>query len=280
MDWKLAEIDLITAHLLALIDSADEPPIVALFGCADEKNRTLLSVNIALALSSEGLDIALVDANATGSLLRFAVDHLATARGFQANLLFKRATRSFLPFPHSPAAKSTAGPRTGFCVASRAANRAPSTPLSAMVYSGNSAAIERVDWVVPVINAGANELNAIKLLPAPLAEKIALILCSHANPWTKQSTMLESPLDYRSQYLAMHSVGAASASAIYLARFSRLASPPAGHRPARRPPKLDLAIYGVRAFPVASPVAGRAPHYETFRRRLVLEAHRERDSLA
>ena len=186
------EIDLVTGHLVSLIDSADEPPIISLIGGANEKSRTLLSVNIALSLSSEGLDIALVDANANGSVLRSAVEHTAKASRVPSEFVVQTRDEVIFALPNFSGGKIDGASADRIL---RGLARGEKGPVDAIICDGlfeDSIALERINWVVLVLNVGANKSESIERLPPSLAQKIAFVLCvTHSNPWAKQGPTLK-----------------------------------------------------------------------------------------
>ena len=185
------EIDAVTSYLLSLIDDSNEPQIIAFVGDAKGEARTIMSINIAVALSAAGLDIALVDADPKGRVLSSFVDAEATAASASCDLIVQTREEVILALPNFGANESDGSSRKRIM---RGLLRDATGPIDAVLCDGafdDPNAFEHINWVVPVLDAGANERAAINLLPKALADRIALILYfKHPNPWAGHNSKL------------------------------------------------------------------------------------------
>jgi len=185
------EIDAITSHLLPLIDSADEPLVIAFVGETKDEARSIMAINIALALSTAGLDIALVDADAKDAILTSFVDIDARARDDLRDFVVQTREEVNLVLPNLGVNNSDGLSSNRIM---RRLLRGAMGPIDAVLCDGafdDSDALEQINWVIPVLDAEADERTAINLLPNALADRIALIVrFKHTNPWGRQDSKL------------------------------------------------------------------------------------------
>ena len=186
-----SEIDALASHFLSLIDESDEPQIIALVGEAKDHARTIMSLNLALALSLAGLDIALVDADPKNAALGSFVDREAGALEDGRDFVVETREEVILALPNYNAAKPDGASRNRIM---RALLRGEMGRVDAIICDGafdDPNAFEQINWVVPVLGAQADERAALALLPEDLAEKIALIVrFETTNPWPGESAKL------------------------------------------------------------------------------------------
>ncbi len=185
------EIDAITSHLLSLIDGSDEPQVIAFVGEAKDEARTIMAINIALALSTAGLDIALVDADAKDAILTSFVDIDAEARDDLRDFIVQTREEVSLVLPNLGVNNSDGLSSNRIM---RRLLRGAMGPIDAVLCDGafdDPNALEQINWVIPVLDAEADERTAINLLPNALADRIALIVrFKHTNPWGRQASEL------------------------------------------------------------------------------------------
>ncbi len=186
-----AEIDGAMSHLLSLINNDSETQIIALVGDARNEARTIMAINIALALSAAGLDVALVDADAKRAYLTSLVDLDAARSGKSREFIVQTREEVVLALPNRSAGEFDHGDRNRIM---RDLLRGEMGPIDAVLCDGafdDPSAFEQINWVVPVVGAEADEREAIGMLPEVLASKIAFILhFEHTNPWAEQSSKL------------------------------------------------------------------------------------------
>ena len=186
-----SEIDAIASHFQSLIDDSDEPQIIALVGEAKGHARTIVSINLALALSAAGLDVALVDADPKGAVLGSFVDLQAGALEDGPDFVVQTREEVILALPHYDAAKPDAASRNRVM---RGLLRGEMGRIDAIICDGafdDPNAFEQINWVVPVLGARADERAALALLPEALTERIALIVrFEHTNPWAGEGAKL------------------------------------------------------------------------------------------
>ena len=181
-----SELDAIASHFQLLIDDSDEPQIIAFVGEAKDHARTIMSINLALALSSAGLDIALVDADPKDAVLGSFVDREAGA-----DFVVQTREEVILALPNNNAAKPDGASRNKIM---RGLLRGEMGQIDAIICDGafdDPNAFEQINWVVPVLGAQADERAALALLPKALAERAALIVrFEHTNPWAGEGAKL------------------------------------------------------------------------------------------
>ncbi len=181
-----SELDAIASHFQSLIDGSDEPQIIAFVGEANDHARTIMSINLALALSSAGLDIALVDADPKDAALGSFVDREAGA-----DFVVQTREEVILALPSYDAAKPDGASRNRIM---RRLLRGEMGQIDAIICDGafdDPNAFEQLNWVVPVLGAQADERAALALLPEPLAERTAFIVrFEHTNPWAGEGAKL------------------------------------------------------------------------------------------
>jgi hypothetical protein len=181
-----SELDAIASHFQSLIDGSDEPQIIAFVGEANDHARTIMSINLALALSSAGLDIALVDADPKDAALGSFVDREAGA-----DFVVQTREEVILALPSYNAAKPDGASRNRIM---RGLLRGEMGQIDAIICDGafdDPNAFEQLNWVVPVLGAQADERAALALLPEPLAERTAFIVrFEHTNPWAGEGAKL------------------------------------------------------------------------------------------
>ena len=186
-----SEIDAIASHFQSLIDDSDEPQIIAFVGETKDHARTIMSINLALALSSAGLDIALVDADPKDAVLGSFVDLEAGALEDGPDFVVETREEVILALPHYDAAKPNAASRNRIM---RGLLRGEMGRIDAIICDGafdDPIAFEQINWVVPVLGARADERAALALLPEALTEKTALIVrFEHTNPWAGEGATL------------------------------------------------------------------------------------------
>jgi hypothetical protein len=181
-----SELDAIASHFQSLIDDSDEPQIIAFVGEAKDHARTIMSINLALALSLAGLDIALVDADPKDAALGSFVDREAGA-----DFVVQTREEVILALPSYNAAKPDGASRNRIM---RGLLRGEMGQIDAIICDGafdDPNAFEQINWVVPVLGAQADERAALALLPEPLAERTAFIVrFEHTNPWAGEGAKL------------------------------------------------------------------------------------------
>jgi hypothetical protein len=186
-----SEIEAIASHFQSLIDDSDEPQIIAFVGETKEHARTIMSINLALALSSAGLDVALVDADPKDAVLGSFVDQETGASDGGPDFVVETREEVILALPRYDAAKPDAASRNRIM---RALLRGEKGQIDAIICDGafdDPNAFEQINWAVLVLDARADERAALVLLPEALAERIALIVrFEHTNPWAGDGAKL------------------------------------------------------------------------------------------
>ncbi len=150
-----------------------------------------MSINLALALSAAGLDVALVDADPKGAVLGSFVDLQAGALEDGPDFIVQTREEVILALPHYDAAKPNAASRNRVM---RGLLRGEMGRIDAIICDGafdDPSAFEQINWVVPVLGARADERAALAFLPEALTERIALIVrFEHTNPWAGEGAKL------------------------------------------------------------------------------------------
>ncbi len=186
-----SEIDAIASHFQSLIDDADETQIIAFVGETEHNARTIMSINLALALNSAGLDIALVDADPKDAVLGSFVDPEAGALEDGPDFVVQTREEVILALPDYNGAKPNGASRNRIM---RGLLRGEMGRIDAIICDGafdDPIAFEQINWVVPVLGAPADERAALALLPEALAQRTALIVrFEHANPWAGEGAKL------------------------------------------------------------------------------------------
>jgi len=179
-----SEIDAIASHFQSLIDDSHEPQIIAFVGETKDHARTIMSINLVLALSSAGLDIALVDADPKDAVLGSFVDPEAGALEDGFDFVVETREEVILALPHYDASKPNSASRNRIM---RRLLRGEMGRMDAIICDGgfdDPIALEQINWVVLVLGARADERAALALLPEALTEKTAFIVrFEHTNPW-------------------------------------------------------------------------------------------------
>ena len=186
-----SEIDAIASQFELLIEDSDEPQIFAFVGETEDHARTIMSVNLAVALSLAGLDIALVDADAKDAVLGSFVDSKAGASNGGADFVVETREEVILALPNYDAAKPGGASRNRIM---RGLLGGETGRIDAIICDGafgDPIAFEQINWVVPVLGARADARAALAVLPAALAERTAFIVrFEHTNPWAGEGAKL------------------------------------------------------------------------------------------
>jgi Mrp family chromosome partitioning ATPase len=185
------EIDAIASHFQSLIDASNEPKIIALVGETSDDARTIMSINLALALSSAGLDIALVDADPKKAVLDSFFDPSAGGADGARDFVVQTREEVILALPSYGEETSKGASRNRIM---RGLLRGDMGRIDAIICDGafdDPNAFEQIDWVVLVLDAGADENAVLARLPEALVQRTSLIVrFEHENPWAGQDAKL------------------------------------------------------------------------------------------
>lgn len=179
------ELDAVARRLGELAGKGPNPVVIGVVGDAPGAVRTIMAVNIALALRLRELQVALLDADEYDTALTVLVEDGVDALDVSAGPYL--ATRDSILL---------ALPSLGDDAASREAitrilrDFRAGAPAKAHVVLCDGVALEKetlglVDWIVPVLGREQDdESDVARLVPEEARSKIALILrFDHSNPW-------------------------------------------------------------------------------------------------
>ncbi|MBG0811310.1 GumC family protein [Methylosinus sp. H3A] len=178
------ELEAVVSRLCALVEeSAGRPLVVGLVGDAPGSIRTVMAVNIALALRLQNLEVALVDADRDNAALTVLIEDGLEAFG-DADDPFVRTDDSVLLALPAIDRRSRAGAVERIVDGFRNGRPAAVDIVLCDGVGLDETMFERLDWVAPVLGRDQDEEAAIAELPEPLRAKIALILrVDHSDPW-------------------------------------------------------------------------------------------------
>lgn len=179
-----SEIDAVAHSLLDLIDAGGKPPVIALAGCPPDDARTIMSVNLALALSSTGLNVALIDADTKGAILTSFIEDEADAYAEARGPYVETRDDILLALP---AVGSEARHRPSTNRIMDELLRGDPRWIDAVLCDGvfeEQSTLEKIDWVIPILGAKSLDGEVLMRLPESLSPKIAMMLrFDHPDPW-------------------------------------------------------------------------------------------------
>ncbi len=178
------ELEAVVSRFCALVEASERRPlVVGLVGDAPGSIRTVMAVNIALALRLQHLEVALVDADRDRAALTVLIEDGLQAFG-DADDPFVRTDDSVLLALPAIDRRSRVGAVERIVDGFRDGSPAEVDIVLCDGVGQDESMFERLDFVAPVLGRDQDEETAIAELPEALRAKIALILrVDHSDPW-------------------------------------------------------------------------------------------------
>jgi hypothetical protein len=177
------ELDAVVSRLADIVMTSERPVVIGLVGDAPGAARTVMAVNIALALRLRELEVALVDADEDHASLTVLIEDGVEALGDAASPFVETRDGVLLALPAID--RSSASPEVVDRIVMDFRRGQPAR-VDLILCDGLGAdgrMLGLVDWVVPVISGEEGE-QELADLPEALRSKVALILrFDHPDPW-------------------------------------------------------------------------------------------------
>jgi hypothetical protein len=179
------ELEAVVSRFGALVaESAHRPLVIGLVGDAPGSIRTVMAVNIALALRLQHLEVALVDADRDHAALTVLIEDGLEAFGDADDPFVRTDDSVLLALPAIDRRSRAAGAVERIVDGFRDGNPAEVDIVLCDGVGSDESMFERLDFVAPVLGRDQDEETAIAELPAALRAKIAVILrVDHSDPW-------------------------------------------------------------------------------------------------
>ncbi|WP_036286652.1 GumC family protein [Methylosinus sp. PW1] len=179
------ELEAVVSRFGALVaESAHRPLVIGLVGDAPGSIRTVMAVNIALALRLQHLEVALVDADRDHAALTVLIEDGLEAFGDADDPFVRTDDSVLLALPAIDRRSGAAGAVERIVDGFRDGNPAEVDIVLCDGVGSDESMFERLDFVAPVLGRDQDEETAIAELPAALRAKIAVILrVDHSDPW-------------------------------------------------------------------------------------------------
>ncbi|OAI31004.1 hypothetical protein A1351_06870 [Methylosinus sp. R-45379] len=179
------ELEAVVSRFGALVaESAHRPLVIGLVGDAPGSIRTVMAVNIALALRLQHLEVALVDADRDHAALTVLIEDGLEAFGDADDPFVRTGDSVLLALPAIDRRSRAAGAVERIVDGFRDGIPAEVDIVLCDGVGSDESMFERLDFVAPVLGRDQDEETAIAELPAALRAKIAVILrVDHSDPW-------------------------------------------------------------------------------------------------
>jgi len=179
------ELEAVVSRFSALVgEGARRPVVVGLVGDAPGAIRTVMAVNIALALRLQQLEVALVDADRDDAALTVLIEDGLQAFGDADDPFVRTDDSVLLALPAIDRRSRADGAVERIVDGFRNGDPAEVDIVLCDGVGADEALFERLDFVAPVLGREQDEEQAIAELPEALRAKIALILrVDHSDPW-------------------------------------------------------------------------------------------------
>jgi uncharacterized protein involved in exopolysaccharide biosynthesis len=177
------ELDAVAARLAELVAASERPLVIGLVGDAPGAARTVMAVNIALALRLEELEVALVDADEKQASLTVLIEDGVEALGDASSPYIETRDGVVLALPSIDRTAAAPGAVARIVSDFRRGRPARVDVVLCDGVAADGAALALVDRVVPIVSG---EMSAADIddLPEALRSKTALILrFDHPDPW-------------------------------------------------------------------------------------------------
>lgn len=177
------ELEAVVSRIGALVEeSGRRPLVIGLVGDAPGAIRTVMAVNVALALRLRRFEVALVDADRDGAALTVLIEDGLGAFG-DAEDPFVRTDDSVLLALPAIARRARAAGAGRIVDDFRKGSPAEVDIVLCDGVGADESLFRRLDWVAPVLGREQDEGQAIADMPQALRAKIALILRVDSDPW-------------------------------------------------------------------------------------------------
>lgn len=179
------ELEAVVSRFSALVkESAHRPLVVGIVGDAPGSIRTVMAVNIALALRLQHLEVALVDADRDHAALTVLIEDGLEAFGDAEDPFVRTDDSVLLALPAIDRRSRSAGAVERIVDDFRDGCPAEVDIVLCDGVGSDESMFERLDCVAPVLGRDQDEETAIAELPQALRAKIAVILrVDHSDPW-------------------------------------------------------------------------------------------------
>ncbi|WP_043331785.1 GumC family protein [Methylosinus sp. LW4] len=179
------ELEAVVSRFGALVaESAHRPLVIGLVGDAPGSIRTVMAVNIALALRLQHLEVALVDADRDHAALTVLIEDGLEAFGDADDPFVRTDDSVLLALPAIDRRSRAAGAVERIVDGFRDGSPAEVDIVLCDGVGSDESMFERLDFVAPVLGRDQDEETAIGELPEALRAKIAVILrVDHSDPW-------------------------------------------------------------------------------------------------
>jgi uncharacterized protein involved in exopolysaccharide biosynthesis len=178
------ELEAVVSRLSSLIGARERPLVVAFVGDAPGAIRTIMAVNVALALRLAQFEVALVDADETETALTALIEEGSSGLADSGEPYVETRDAVLLALP---AIDDEPVGAVGRIIDGFRRGR-PSRMDIVLCDGADEATLDKADWVVPVLGRDQDDESVAAELPEAALAKIALILrVDHSNPWLPRS---------------------------------------------------------------------------------------------
>jgi succinoglycan biosynthesis transport protein ExoP len=177
------ELDAVASRLAEMAAASERPLVIGLVGDTPGAARTVMAVNIALALRLEELEVALVDADEKKASLTVLIEDGVEALGDARSPYVETRDGVLLALPSIDGSSAAPGAVARILRDLRRGRPAPVDVVLCDGVAADGAALDLVDRIVPIVS-GDKSATDIDDLPEALRAKLALILhFDHPDPW-------------------------------------------------------------------------------------------------
>lgn len=186
------ELDAVAFRLSELLAEQERPMVVGFIGDAPGAIRTIMAVNVALALRQQDLRVALVDADESYAALTVLVEDGVEALGDADSPYVPTRDSILLALPAIDGASTSADA----VVSIIEELRDEPTKIDVVLCDGvatDERRLAQLDWLVPVLGRDQKQGELLAALPEAVRSKIALVLrFEHSDPWLARSEARKS----------------------------------------------------------------------------------------
>jgi hypothetical protein len=177
------ELDAVASRLADIVAASERPAVIGLVGAAPGAARTIMAVNIALALRLKDLEVALVDADEEQASLTVLIEDGVEALGDASSPYVDTQDGVLLALPAIDRGSASPGVLERILTDFRRSVPAKVDVVLCDGVGADGRMAEFVDRVVPVLSGDRGE-QELADLPEALRSKIALVLrFDHPDPW-------------------------------------------------------------------------------------------------
>lgn len=187
------ELDAVAFRLSDLLAESERPLVIGFVGDAPGAVRTIMALNIALALRLQELQVALIDADESYAALTVLVEDGVEALGDATSPYVETRDAVLLGLPAIDHTSDSAGAIGRIIGELRSGEPAMTDIVLCDGIATDKESLDQVDWIVPVLGREQDESDAVRALPEAVRSKIALILrFDHSDPWLARSDARKS----------------------------------------------------------------------------------------